>query len=136
MSGAREKSCGAVIFREDGRVLLIKQRAGHISFPKGHVEAGENEYQTAIREVREETGIDIEIAPGFREVESFTLKNGTPKDVVYFLARPVGGTLCAQASEIAELGWFEPEEAAQRITYKGARQILRSAEEFRNKSRS
>lgn len=82
MSGAKEKSCGAVVFRDDGCVLLIKQRAGHVSFPKGHVEAGEDEYATARREVREETGIEIAIEDGFREVESYTLKNGTPKDVV------------------------------------------------------
>ena len=52
-----EKSCGAVIFRraEGWNVLLIRHTKGrHISFPKGHVEQGETEAQTAEREIREE----------------------------------------------------------------------------------
>ena len=65
-----EKSCGAVIFRKTrGKyaVLLIKNRyADFWSFPKGHVEPGENEYQTAIRETKEETGIDVKLENGFR----------------------------------------------------------------------
>lgn len=133
MSGRREKSCGAVVFRDDGCVLLIKQRAGHTSFPKGHVEAGEDEHTTACREVREETGLEIAIEDGFREIESFTLKNGTPKDVVYFLAHPIGGELRAQESEVSSLGWYTVDEAMRRITYKGARDVLRAASEFRSR---
>ena len=55
-----EKSCGAICYtREEGapRVLVICHRyGGHWAFPKGHVEAGESEEETAMREVREETG--------------------------------------------------------------------------------
>lgn len=55
-----EKSCGAVLLRwecNELEVLLVRHRNGsHWSFPKGHVEAGEQERQTALREIREETG--------------------------------------------------------------------------------
>ena len=58
-----EKSCGAVVFSQfDGawHVLLIRHEHGrHISFPKGHVEAGESERQTAEREILEETGVRV-----------------------------------------------------------------------------
>ena len=58
-----EKSCGALVYRKHGdrtELLLIKHRfGGHWSFPKGHVELGENEFQTALREVKEETGLDV-----------------------------------------------------------------------------
>ena len=68
----REKSCGALCFaREDGveKVLMVKHRAGgHWAFPKGHVERGETEEQTACREVREETGVKIEIDPGYFDI--------------------------------------------------------------------
>ena len=59
----REKSCGALVYRKKQdkvELLLIKHRnGGHWSFPKGHVESGENEYQTALREIKEETGLDL-----------------------------------------------------------------------------
>lgn len=135
MSGVKDKSCGAVVFRDDGCVLLIKQRAGHVSFPTGHVVAGEDEHATARREVREETGIEIAIEDGFREVESYTLKNGTPKDVVYFFARPVGGELHAQETEVSSLGWYTIDEAMRKITYKGARNVLRAASQFNERKR-
>ncbi|NLG24694.1 MAG: NUDIX domain-containing protein, partial [Clostridiales bacterium] len=51
-----EKSCGAVVWRRAARgreVLVIRQRAGHWGFPKGHVKPGETERQTALREIRE-----------------------------------------------------------------------------------
>ena len=53
-----EKSCGCIII-EDKKVLLIKQTNGIWGFPKGHVEKNETELQTAEREVKEETGLDI-----------------------------------------------------------------------------
>ena len=57
-----EKSCGAVVLRKNqGRlqVLLIKHiNGGHWAFPKGHVERGETEEQTALREIKEETGLE------------------------------------------------------------------------------
>ena len=66
-----EKSCGAVVFRRyhgNTELLLIKHTAGgHWSFPKGHVEKGETEEETAVREVYEETHIQIDLCPGFRE---------------------------------------------------------------------
>ena len=60
-----EKSCGAVIFyksRQNTKILLVKNSNGRYwSFPKGHIEDGENEHQTAIREIKEETGLDVVI---------------------------------------------------------------------------
>ena len=56
----KEKSCGTICFDGD-KVLMVKHNAGHCAFPKGHVEEGETEFETAIRETKEETGIDVEI---------------------------------------------------------------------------
>ena len=64
-----EKSCGAVIFyksRQNTKILLVKNSNGRYwSFPKGHIEDGENEHQTAIREIKEETGLDVVIKRAF-----------------------------------------------------------------------
>ena len=53
-----EKSCGAIIFDKD-KILVIQQKEGHWGFPKGHVEEGETEVETAIREIKEETNLDV-----------------------------------------------------------------------------
>ena len=64
----KEKSCGAVIFtrdEEDLKFVLIKNLEGSYGFPKGHVEDNETEEETALREVKEEVGLDVEIIDGF-----------------------------------------------------------------------
>ena len=70
-----EKSCGAIVYRKNRsqiELLLIKNRyGGHWSFPKGHVEGQETEIQTALREVKEETGLDINIQKGFRQMVEY-----------------------------------------------------------------
>ena len=81
-----EKSCGAICYtREEGapRVLVICHRyGGHWAFPKGHVEAGESEEETAMREVREETGAQVRVRPGYREVTTYSPAKGVTKDDV------------------------------------------------------
>ena len=62
-----EKSCGAIVL-DGGKILVIQQAEGHWGFPKGHVEAGETEVQTAIREIKEETNYDVEVNENFRYV--------------------------------------------------------------------
>jgi bis(5'-nucleosidyl)-tetraphosphatase len=69
-------------------ILLIKHvNSGHWSFPKGHVEGTETEVETAKREIKEETAIDVLIDPTFRETVSYFPKRDTQKTVVYFIAR-------------------------------------------------
>ena len=65
-----EKSCGIILFNGD-KVLILQHRdtdntEGHWDFPKGHVEKGESETQTALRELTEETGIkNLKLFSGF-----------------------------------------------------------------------
>ena len=82
----REKSCGCIIINKN-KVLLIKQTKGHWGFPKGHVEKDETEIETAIREVKEETGLDIKdlklvgvnnnVSPNFNRYLVFLFKTKT-----------------------------------------------------------
>lgn len=73
-----EKSCGAIVYRKshgNTEILLIKHvNSGHWSFPKGHVEGNETELETAQREIKEETGIDVILDPTFRETVSYSPK--------------------------------------------------------------
>ena len=69
-----EKSCGAVVFtRVNGEIkyLLIKSVTGFYGFPKGHVEIGESETQTALREIFEEVGLRVRLIPDFRREDEY-----------------------------------------------------------------
>lgn len=137
-----EKSCGAVIFRRNNNIteyLLILNKkgesaAGHWGFPKGHVEGEETEHETALREVKEETGLNIEFFGKFRSVTSYSPKIDVIKNVVYFLASIKDGDISIQKSEIADFIWLPFENAHQRITNEGDRVILRRAADYISKN--
>lgn len=124
-----EKSCGAIIWREQEglpRVLLLQHRnGGHWAFPKGHVEGDETEEQTALREIKEETGLKVKLDPGFRRVVTFSPKPRVMKDVVYFAARPTGGKLKRQEEEVLDIRWLTLGEALKLVTYETDRAVLR-----------
>lgn len=126
----KEKSCGAIIYKcKNNKLyfLIVKHNAGHYSFPKGHMEIGETEEETAIREVKEETNIDIEIIPGFREKITYSPKENTIKDVIFFLAKPLSYNLKPQEEEIEKVSWYDEKEALNIITYKEDKNIFTNA---------
>ena len=129
-----EKSCGAVVFsRIDGawRVLLIRHEHGrHISFPKGHVEPGESERQTAEREIFEETGVRVNVDTRFRAENRYMARPDVEKLVVFFIAVAQEQTPVAQEGEVAVAEWVDAEEAASRLTYEQDRRILRRAQKY------
>ena len=130
---AEEKSCGAVIWKktESGHAYLLAQHgASHWSFPKGHVEGRETEIETALREIREETGLDVTIDESFRQVVTYYPKPGVIKDVIFFIAQPTGGTEQAQEEEIRQLGWFTFEEAYPLVTFATDVEVLQAAEAY------
>lgn len=130
----KEKSCGAIIFKKENDnlfVLLVEQTAGHWGFPKGHVEKNETEEETAIREVKEETNIDIKLLKGFREVNKYIIGKLISKEVVYFIAKPTSFDLIKQDSEIKVVEWQDTTNALlYRITYESDCEILKKAVEF------
>ena len=64
-----ERSCGAVVYTErDGQRRYVLVKGGYVGLPKGHMEKGESERETAVREIREETCVSTQIVPGFRRV--------------------------------------------------------------------
>lgn len=119
----REKSCGCIIINE-GKVLLIQQKKGNWGFPKGHVEFNETEKQTAIREVKEETNLDVRIFRNRRYTEKYISYKGRMKQVVYFLAKQTGGIEKKQDSEIKAMKWVEFDEAFKKLTYSNTRKLF------------
>lgn len=108
-------------------VLLRHKFGGHWSFPKGHVEQGENERQTALREVREETGLSIRLLDGFRESVEYFPKPGVKKQVVYFLGKALGEVLIPQEEEISEVHWIPIDKAAEMVTFANDKRLIRLA---------
>lgn len=121
----QEKSCGAVIFRKhhgNTELLLIKHtNGGHWSFPKGHVEPGETEAQTALRE---ETGLEVQIDTSFREVVSYSPRKDTIKNVVYFLAWVKSKEIRPQPEEVSQVKWVEISLAPKWLNYDNDRQLV------------
>ncbi len=129
---AQEKSCGILVIRKQQQrreILLIQNlKGGHWSFPKGHMEPGETELDTARRGVWEETGLQVDPCPALRRTIAYTLPNGNEKTVVYF-----GGLLSSdraeprpQQDEIAAVQWVPLNEAAPLLTYENDRSLLAS----------
>lgn len=119
-----EKSCGAVIFDND-KVLVLKQVQGHWGFPKGHVENNETEIETAIREIKEETNLDVEINEKFRYVETYSPKENVTKDVVFFVAKKIGGDVKPQEEEVSEIKWVSPKEALELVSYESSKIVMK-----------
>lgn len=116
-----EKSCGAIVYRHQrGRVLILlikHSKGGHWAFPKGHVEFGETEKQTALREIKEETGIDVEIISNFRESIIYNPKKDITKEVVYFLAKAKHTNVKMQQEEISDVKWVDIDKCFELLTY-------------------
>ncbi len=133
-----ERSAGFVLYAVDEggeqRYLLLRHRnGGHWGFPKGRIEVGEEEEKAALREAREETGIDeIELVLGFRRISAYRfIRNGVPvfKEVIYFLGR-VGPGDVALSDEHLEWQWLAYPYARETLTYADTRKVLRAADRF------
>ncbi len=130
----REKSCGAIVYRmvnEKPQILLIKHKnGGHWSFPKGHIEVNETEQETALREIKEETGLDVMLNEKFRTSVAYRPKPDIDKEVVYFLAEVSGGVLKKQESEISRAEWVDIETAQKIVTFDNDKMLVIKAKKF------
>ncbi len=121
----QEKSCGCIIIRDDGKILLIKQTQGHWGFPKGHVEKNETEIETATREVKEETNLDVSIDESKRYTEHYYTNKGRYKEVVIFVAHPKSLDVKKQDEEITDTKWCEPSEVINQLTYDSSKNMFK-----------
>lgn len=129
-----ERSAGAVVFNErKGRRYLLLLNKERWDFSKGNMERGENELDTVLREVGEETGLrTIEVIPGFRRVIEYFYRRDSRnvhKQVFYYIAKTQEERITI-SSEHQDSGWFTYEEALKKLSYKNSKAILREAERF------
>ena len=131
-----EKSCGAIVYtveNEEIRYLLVEEMSGFHSFPKGHMENDETEEETALREIREETNLEVVLDDNFRVCEEFypVEKPGVKKQVVYFLAKYSGEIPCiVRPNEVKALKCLRFEDALQTIEHDNKKDLLKQADDY------
>ena len=136
-----EYSCGAVVFTRIGgepHYVLVRakdQPEGCHGFPKGHMEPGESEEQTALREIYEEVGLRVRLIPGFRAVTEYQLPSppDTRKRVVFFLAEYEDQATVVQESELAAITIAPWPRALELTEFADSKKILTDAHEFLTK---
>ena len=127
----REKSCGAVVYNPERQLfLIIKMLNGNWGFPKGHTENQETDIQTAIREVTEETGINIKILDGFKKSIKYIPFPEVLKEVIFFIGITKEEKVLIDKGEIEDYMWCSYEEALKMITYKPQRDVMESSLKF------
>jgi 8-oxo-dGTP pyrophosphatase MutT (NUDIX family) len=128
-------SAGGVVYRRSGDlieiVLVARPRQQLWALPKGTPEAGETVEQTAIREVNEETGLEVRIQ---REIGSISYwyaatddRGPVRKTVHHYLMEPTGGDLELHDHEYDVVGWLDIHEALARMSYQNERHIVEQA---------
>ena len=129
-----EHSCGAVVFRkinDEYRFLLIKnRRSNHWGFPKGHMEKGETQEETATREVLEETGVHIRIFSDFSYESRYKIGAKIEKRVDVFLAVTEDTQTVIQKEEIEDYIWLRYAEALSTLRFDNDKEILMAAQEY------
>ena len=135
MRTARAVSAGGVVLAElrpDAPVALVAHRSvrGSLQWtlPKGAQEEGETVTETALREVREETGLEVELIGPLDTIDYWFVwapeHTRYHKFVHYFLMLGVGGDFAAHDHEMEDAAWFEPGEARRRMAFANERRLL------------
>lgn len=129
----KEHSYGIIALRYLGKweVLLIRHKKGHWAFPKGHPNQGEKPYETAVRELKEETNLSIKrllFEETITENYCFTRKRDhIDKTVSYYLAE-VEGEILLQKQEVIDYQWLALKKAHKVATFPQAKAICQKVE--------
>lgn len=134
-----DRSIGVIVFYRFPRstkYLLIKHKKGHWSFPKGHANGGESKLKTALRELKEETGIgNIKLISKrvlVKESYKFTSGKGVKilKKVNYFIAEAKNNKVKIDEKEVVNSKWCTFKAGLVKITFDESKSILKKADKI------
>jgi len=116
----------------DGRleIVLLHRRSPRLwALPKGTPDSGETIEETALRETREETGLEVEIEAPLRSIRYYFVRGTTRfhKTVHFFLMRPIGGALDQHDAEFDEVRWLDLHEALALMSHATERSVVEEA---------
>jgi len=139
METRSEVSAGGVVYRRDagGEVEVAlaarRTRRGQLAWglAKGAIEPGESDDEAAVREVREETGLEAVIEADLGDIRYFYVWEGVRirKRVHFFLMLATGGDVASHDAEMEEVRWFALRPAIKRAAYRGEREVIERAAE-------
>ena len=131
---AQEISAGGVVLRGEQVVVIVPTRRAPdgsrvLALPKGHVDPGENTLQAAEREVREETGVSVELVRELGEVRYWYRREGRtiPKSVTFYLFSYLSGDTADHDDEVEEARWIDLEEAHRTLSHAAEREMVQRA---------
>ncbi len=130
----QERSAGGVVVRGEQTIVIVPTRRDAqgdkvLALPKGHVDPGETTDQTALREVREETGVDARMREKLGDVRYFYQREGKRifKRVTFYLLDYRGGSLDDHDDEVEDARWMPLGEAIEALSYDGEREMAERA---------
>ena len=125
-SGTKGLLIGRIDLKDQSREKLLW------SLPKGHIEAGESPEQAAIREVKEETGIESEIQKSLGVIDFWFMAGGKRihKTVHHFVFKEKGGRISPQVSEVDDVRWFPLDEIVERLAYPDEKKLIARSKEL------
>jgi 8-oxo-dGTP pyrophosphatase MutT (NUDIX family) len=134
MARSSEFSAGGVVVRDAECVVIVPTRRAAdgsrvLALPKGHPEQGESAADAALREVREEAGVDARLVEQLGDVRSWYMRDGRriAKVVSFFLLEYLSGEVTDHDREVEHARWLALERAARELTHKGERDMASRA---------
>lgn len=129
------EGAGGVVFNPQGDVLLIRHHDGTWVFPKGHIDAGEDELATALREVQEEAGVDARCPEPKRTwVTSYINPRGEHRRITWFRLETDAEAPVMREAQFPEGGFFPPERARTLLSFDEDRTLIENMIEFQAES--
>lgn len=139
----REFSAGGIVFKKEGDktyFLLIENASmkdpnkKYWGFSKGHIDKEESSKDAAVREIREETGIEAEITEKVEDSKYVFTFEGERifKVVSVYLMEAKGGQLNKQLTEISDIGWFDQDQVLERLSFSNDKKMFKKALEMLN----
>lgn len=134
MATSTEFSAGGVVVRGDETIVIVPTRRAAngravLALPKGHVDPGETPPEAAVREVREEAGVEAELVEKLGDVRYWYQREGRriAKVVSFYLFDYVSGDPADHDAEVEVAQWMELERAAEELSYRGEREMVQRA---------